>query len=489
MKPWLRFAARFYPKLWRARYGTELEALLEESRPAWSDLFDVLRGALTMQARTLSSYVKLIFAVSVAGVVIAVGASFLGPKAYLASSVITPDPSAHASDNPEVSDRLMAAWQQARSRQSLSEIIQRPRLDLYRAERKHKPIEDVIEDMQRDLRFTVSQGTDGPRFHLSFTYPDREKAEEALAALRKRIDQSIAREASLPRFRVTVTPVVQAPLKHPRIVYAWWGLGAGLLVGAALAALRWRPRWTLNVMACGFAGFVLGALLSLLIPRLYISTATARVLLPAGQDGVRHLMKDGQLTAWLQRRTREVLDDAALAEIIDRPAFDLYRKEREQQDMRPAIAAMRRDLRFIVSEHFGFTVSFTYPDRFKAQRVVSDVIAKLADSVRNAGVVYIPGPTRSRSIQGCAFQTGDAYVNCIGALLVPEPAAPIPPARRTDREDIDLLDAASLPETPAAPDRRVLAFWGLVFGLALGSYALTGGRRRELRLVTGTLLR
>jgi hypothetical protein len=38
--------ARLYPPAWRARYGPEFEALLEDAKLTWSDLLDVFAGAL-----------------------------------------------------------------------------------------------------------------------------------------------------------------------------------------------------------------------------------------------------------------------------------------------------------------------------------------------------------------------------------------------------------------------------------------------------------
>ena len=67
MKRWISLAARLYPRSWRARYGAEFEALVKDAEPVWSDLFDVVRGAVVMQMRTISSYLKLAGAVAVAG--------------------------------------------------------------------------------------------------------------------------------------------------------------------------------------------------------------------------------------------------------------------------------------------------------------------------------------------------------------------------------------------------------------------------------------
>jgi hypothetical protein len=203
-----------------------------------------------------------------------------------------------------------------------------------------------------------------------------------------------------------------------------------------------------------------------LIANSYTSRATVRVLLPADQNGERHFFKDARLAVWLQKTTRDVLDDGALAEIIDRPSLDLYRKEREQFDMRPALAAMRRDLQFNALPS-AFNISFTYPERFKAQAVVAAVVTKLADSMYSTRA-----SSRVHSIGNCSFEIGDVYIDCIRSLLVPETADSNVFIRRPDLEEIELLEAANLPETPVAPDRRVLAGAGLFLGLFLGAHLL-----------------
>ena len=60
MRRWLGLVAKLYPKAWRERYGVEFACLLEGVEPRWSDVADVLRGAVMMQVRTWSSYLKLV---------------------------------------------------------------------------------------------------------------------------------------------------------------------------------------------------------------------------------------------------------------------------------------------------------------------------------------------------------------------------------------------------------------------------------------------
>jgi TonB family protein len=49
----IHWAAKLYPRVWRDRYGLEFEALLDEARPSWRGLFNVVGGALGVRARAL----------------------------------------------------------------------------------------------------------------------------------------------------------------------------------------------------------------------------------------------------------------------------------------------------------------------------------------------------------------------------------------------------------------------------------------------------
>ncbi len=51
MKRLIRLAARLYPRAWRDRYGLEFQALLDETKPGWRDIVDVLEGGVQMQVR------------------------------------------------------------------------------------------------------------------------------------------------------------------------------------------------------------------------------------------------------------------------------------------------------------------------------------------------------------------------------------------------------------------------------------------------------
>jgi hypothetical protein len=55
MKRLAHWLARFYPRWWRARYGEELDALLEDANLTVLDLFGVVRSALEMRMKATNS--------------------------------------------------------------------------------------------------------------------------------------------------------------------------------------------------------------------------------------------------------------------------------------------------------------------------------------------------------------------------------------------------------------------------------------------------
>lgn len=95
-----------------------------------------------------------------AGLVIAVVVAFFWPDVCLechaahhaAAGAGAPGPQQYQYADRPAPDRDAA---EILSRTSLSELIQRPSMDLYRKERLRTPMEDVIEGMRRDIKITI----------------------------------------------------------------------------------------------------------------------------------------------------------------------------------------------------------------------------------------------------------------------------------------------------------------------------------------------
>jgi hypothetical protein len=179
---------RFYPANWRARYGDEFEALLEDSSPSLPGVFDVLKGAVKMRL-SVPSFPKLALVLSLAGLLIGLGISYVVTPTYISAAVMryVPGPltGSTPADSRNLSERLMQSENEILSRTSLASIIADPRLDLYKEERSSQPLEDVIEKMRtRAIRIrVVGSAQNYLAFEITFAYRDRIKAMRTVQAL------------------------------------------------------------------------------------------------------------------------------------------------------------------------------------------------------------------------------------------------------------------------------------------------------------------
>src|ERR1017187_3405692 len=137
MKRLVRWAVRLYPAAWRARYGVEMEALLEDVGPGGGDLWDIVRGALFMQMTSLNFW-KILAGCALAGVLAAGIWSVALPERYVSRALMRIDTAPR-----EEQVQWMRLQQAALSRSSLASIIIGQ--NLYEKERKKLPLEDIIQ--------------------------------------------------------------------------------------------------------------------------------------------------------------------------------------------------------------------------------------------------------------------------------------------------------------------------------------------------------
>ena len=157
MKTLARWVARLYPAAWRARYAVELEALLEDVGPGAGDLWDIARGALSMQMTSVSFW-KIVAGCAVAGTLAAGIVATTLPDRYVSTAVIRID-----SAPREAQIQLMRLQQAVLSRSSLTSIITAQ--NLYTNERKKLPLEDIIVEMRnRDIRIHPTNVRGEPAF-------------------------------------------------------------------------------------------------------------------------------------------------------------------------------------------------------------------------------------------------------------------------------------------------------------------------------------
>jgi len=228
-----------------------------------------LLAALTMRwPRAVWQLCKL----ALAGFILAAAASYLIPDRYtsaaemaISGAWITEDPFAPLPAAIPADEFLRQVEPGILNFQTLSEIIEDPRLNLYSRERAKKSMEEVVRNMiANDIRISAVKASvsNGPAsaFTISFSYSDKYKAQQVVQSLMNQFDvmnqnkqkadaeasRSVAlhlitqRKAGEVLYVLDLASLPTHPVKPNRLVIALSGLVAGLLLGA-IRLWRGRP--------------------------------------------------------------------------------------------------------------------------------------------------------------------------------------------------------------------------------------------------------
>lgn len=429
MRRLVLLAARLYPAAWRARYGDEFEAMLEDLRPGWRDLLDVLGGATMERIRVSKRELGLTAGVAALGALVAFGLSFTVPTRYQSAATVSLAGMSR--------ERVAQLAGEVSSRTSLSWKISK--LEMYRDEAKRMPIEDVIAGMQRrDLRVIAAwpPRPDGSLVvRILFSYPDPVKSEAMVRSFVTAIEdrvryRRVEREqawrsiwpggapANAENVVVLDRPALLGQVAPPRWSYA----GVGLLVGFSIAVfgLLWYRRRTIFRRAIGYgvAGLTIGLAIAYLVPSIYTSTAVI------------------QLTPAL------IPEDPRAATPVANP-----------DRLRQLVSKVQMDGIRLVYHGSGLTMQTTAPEPRKAQMQLQSGITEL----NNANQMQI----RAR----CAgADATDVYCKIL---------------MRRMGENLEVLDPPSLPQSPSAPNRLLIVLLAVGFGLVA---AIARELRREPKL-------
>ena len=149
--------------------------------------------------------------------------------------------------------------------------------------------------------------------------------------------------------------------------------------------LRRYRSWLIGPM---FAGLVVAVVVAFLWPDTYVSQAIMRITPQQISDRLVPVVVNMQMQQRLQQMQQELLSRDNLSELIQRPALDLYPKERKRYPMEDVLTDMRKAIHINTIEVAGggggrvtsaFTIAFSYPDRFKAQAVVQQLVTKFME--------------------------------------------------------------------------------------------------------------
>ncbi len=247
-----RLLGLLYPPKWRARYGEEFSALLEELEPRPQELVNLFTGAIRMHM-TEWSYLRFAIVFSVFGLVAGVVGQLTIHDKFLASAVIS-IPS---------EQKWAMAKQELFSRRVLWTVIEEQHL--YRAECLRQPLEDVIDHMrEKDLQANVISPS---RMELTFLYPESDAAQQTVRTL-------LARVQPYPEFRVLGQPGSPDRVDPNRYTLFFTFFGATLLLGFMTAAVARRPsRFARTLGIYGLIGAAIACGGSLVYPEQYTSHA------------------------------------------------------------------------------------------------------------------------------------------------------------------------------------------------------------------------
>ena len=337
--------------------------------------------------------------------------------------------------------------------------------------------------MRRNVRIEARSSTGDPlspiTFDIYFSYPDRAKAQATVRELATRLAQEDLEEnrervitynefwgdltaahlakAAPPPPPGDVVRILDPP-SHPkesagpnRLAFLAWGLAAGLLLGLLAALLiRW-PRRVLRLAAFAVSGFIFAAAASFVFPNRYTATAVMEIR-PAEltEDPLAPLPPVITAADFLRQCEPQVLSLQNLSRLIQDPRLNLYPEARASRSIEEvARQILANDIRIAPLNQTpgAFRISFTYPDRRKAQDMANTLITTFIQETTSR--------QREDAVHGNAIQR---------EIL----------SRRAG-EYLDVLDPPITPQKPDSPNRRMIAIAGLAAGLLIGAITL---RRR-----------
>ena len=477
MKRWISLAAALYPRSWRELYGTEFDALLDDVKPRWRVFANVLGGAITMQMKNGTSWMKLMAATAALGAIVSGWMSYRVPLRYESSALVgvTPQPDPLRPASPQVLrqralQRFMQSASRIQSRQGLAAIINDPSLNLYPAERRRTPLEDVENEMRRNIhiearleaRPSQNGGLNPLVFGVTFSYPDKAKAQATVRVLTGKLSEEnrmmtllsansynelwravhLAKPvpAPPPGDVVGVLDAPSLPKQAPgpnRLAFVASGLGAGLLFGLLAALTIRHPRGARKLAGFALVGFVLAAAASFLIPNRFTATAVMEVVPPVlTEDPLAPLPPATSAAEFLRQIEPAVLSPENLSRIVEDPRLKLHSDSRE----------IARDIRIApLSPGSGaFSISFSYRERKTAVDTVNALI--------------------SFFIQESVFRVRQ---NADRMTVIQREIE-----SRRAAEYLDVIDAPTVPPIPESPSRSLVALAGLGAGLLIGAFSL-----------------
>src|ERR1700683_2591152 len=155
--------------------------------------------------------------------------------------------------------------------------------------------------------------------------------------------------------------------------------------------LRRYRSWIIGPM---FAGLVISTVVAFLWKDTYLSRAVMRITPQQVSEKLVPAEFSTQMTQRLNAMEQEILSRTMLEGLITSPALNLYQRERNDRPMEDIVQDMRnhdiiiQPIQMAQSAGGGldgrmmstaFSITFTYPDRYKAQAVVRELVTKFVE--------------------------------------------------------------------------------------------------------------
>jgi len=141
-----------------------------------------------------------------------------------------------------------------------------------------------------------------------------------------------------------------------------------------------------------FAGLVVALVIAFLWPDTYVSTALLRITPQQVPEKLVPSNVSTQMAERLLAMEQEILSRTSLRELIQRPSLNLYPVERQRKPIEDVIDQMHKGIKIDMldtgsgpAQHYAsaFQISFAYPDRYKAQAVVRELVSKFTEETNN----------------------------------------------------------------------------------------------------------
>ena len=163
----------------------------------------------------LRRYRSWIIGPTFACLVIAVVVGFLWPDTFVSRALMritpqqVPERLVPSAINSQMAERITAMEQEILSRTSLTELIQRPALNLYPRERRRLPMEDVVDQMRKDIKISMldapAQGSNhnlASAFVIQYQYTDKYKTQ---AVVRELVSKFSEQNVTVQRNQASLT--------------------------------------------------------------------------------------------------------------------------------------------------------------------------------------------------------------------------------------------------------------------------------------------